>query len=439
MMDLPLNLEAEQAVLGAVLLDGECITVASQYVRPEFFAKPAHCSIFEAMVELSELGEPVDLVTLTDRLQRKQLLVEVGGMSYLSALARSVPTSANIENYLRIVKENHLHRKALRAFQEKLANGGDDAESFISDIQATASELVDEMHSDRDFKHVSEVLQDHEEVVEQRQQQKGLTGVKTASKALDKLTNGRQKQDLIIIAARPSIGKTAYMLNDAKSAAESGTVDAVGIISIEMRDVTLSERLICMEARLDASKLKSGMLDSDEWMRYGMARSKLAELPIYIDDSPGITIQQIDAKVAAFKRKFGPRVIIYIDYLQLISGGKKFPSREAEMSFISRSLKRIARKNDCPIAAISSLSRACEMRQDKRPMLSDLRESGQIEFDADQVELLYRDDYYNPDTDKKNIIEIIVAKGRNTGTGIVEMAYFKNISRFFDIDGGRSA
>ncbi|MFD7521414.1 replicative DNA helicase [Paenibacillus chitinolyticus] len=432
------NNEAEQAVLGAILLEEEAFGTAVRHLKASSFARQEHQWIFEAMAELEENYKPIDFVTLTEVLQRKGQLEKIGGVSYLADLKNAVPTAANIEHYVWIVREKYLHRKTFDGIKGQLLEGAEDAAGLLASVQATVSELQDEMQDGSEFKRLGDVLQDHEELIEKRQHQAGITGVATASRDLNKLTGGRQNQDLIILAARPSIGKTAYMLNEANAAASSKTVDAVGIISLEMKDLSLGERMICLVSGLDSAKLKTGFMDSSDWAKYTYARELLRKRSIYIDDSPGITIQQIDAKVKAFKDKHG-RVIIYIDYLQLISGGKKFSSREAELSFISRSLKRIARKNDCPVVAISSVGRGCEQRADKRPMLSDLRESGQIEFDADEVDFLYRDDYYNAESDKKGIIEIIVAKGRNTGTGLIEMVYIRETSKFYDINLDRGA
>ncbi|WP_217563046.1 replicative DNA helicase [Paenibacillus sp. GbtcB18] len=433
MNDTLYNLQAEEAVLGAILVDPDVMAVAATKLKPESFFLNTNQIVFGAMAALTEEGKPIDSVTVTDRLQQIGELDAVGGVLYLAKLSGAVPSTANAAYYIDIVKERAQYRKAKTYVDQKVREAEKDAAAFISGIQETLSELQEEMAEGGDFRKMGSILEDHEETVYNRQAQGGLTGVKTASRDLDALTSGRQNQDLIIIAARPSIGKTAYMLNEAKAAAESGTVDAVGIISLEMRDVTLGERLICLISGLDSRKLRSGFLDEADWERYSHGRAALENLSIYIDDSPGTTIQQIDAKVKRFKERHG-RIIIYVDYLQLISAGKKFPNRETELSFISRSLKQMARKYNCPVAAISSVSRACEQRQDKRPMLSDLRESGQIEFDADEVDFLYRDDYYNAESEKKNIVEIIVAKGRNTGTGVVEMVFLKDRSRFVDMD-----
>jgi replicative DNA helicase len=334
------------------------------------------------------------------------------------------------------VKDKYFSRRAYNTLEDKLKQGFNDKDpkGFVASFQEAANSLADEMHAYLGFKRVGEILIDHDEILFNRQQQKGMTGASTASMDLNKLTGGRQKKDLIIVAARPSVGKTAFILNECLSAVKTSSVNAALIISLEMHDISLSERLICIEGHIDASKLRTGMLDDLDWDRYTAARSAIEHLPIFIDDSPAITIQEIDVRVKEFKKNFGPDIIVYIDFLQLVNGGKKFPNRETEIAFISRSLKQIARKYDCPVVAISSLGRGCEQRQDKRPLLSDLRESGQIESDADEVDFLYRDDYYNPDSQKKNLIEVIIAKGRNTGTGLVEMAYMKSFGKFMDLN-----
>ncbi|SMG58288.1 replicative DNA helicase [Paenibacillus aquistagni] len=424
------NLDAETSVLGSILLKPDYMDHTKLHANDFYYA--SHKVIFEGMARLHEEGTPIDFVTLSQELGDS--LVEVGGVSYVSKLAESVPSVSNFKHYEEIIKDLSLKRKMLETLQAKFREGrySEDNEQFISSVLDSVQSLADETKPERTFRPMSDVLVDHEDKLAERQKMKGLTGVKTASTVMDKLTGGYQKQDLIIVAARPSVGKTAYMLNDAIAAAKSGTVDAVGIISLEMPDVPVSERVISAVGHIDSFKIRTGNLNDQDWGKYTMARQIVADMPIHIDDSPSATISQIASKVKAFKKKHG-RIIVFIDYLQLIHGGKNFSSKTEEVGYISGKLKEIARENDCPIVVISSLSRSVEQRQDKRPMMSDLRESGKIEYDADMVIFLYRDDYYNTDSEKKNIVEVNVAKGRNTGTGLIEMAYLKNFNKFVDI------
>jgi len=425
------NLEAEQSVLGSILLEPELIYECS--IQWEEFYATQHRTIFEAYQKLKENSISIDLVTITEILGDK--VGQAGGIEYILNLSNAVPTTANFKHHCSVIRDKHLMRKTMTTIRSMFKDGenAEGPEELINKLQEASLSLSQESQQERTFRSMSDVLENHDEVLEERSTKNGLTGVKTASIQMDKLTGGYQKQDFIVIAARPSVGKTAYMLNDALRAAESTTVDAVGIISLEMPDMPIAERLISATTHIDGMKIRTGRLDGEDWQKYTMGRQHIANIPLLIDDSPGLTIQQIASKVRTFKKKHG-RIIIYIDYLQLISGGKRFANTQEEVSYISKQLKQIAKENDCPVVAISSLSRSVEQRQDKRPMMSDLRESGQIEFDADMVIFLYRDDYYNSDSEKKNIVEVNVAKGRNTGTGLIEMVYMKNYSKFLDLD-----
>ncbi|OAB46564.1 replicative DNA helicase [Paenibacillus antarcticus] len=428
------HLEAEQAVLGSLLLDRSSETgdIITERLYPEAFS-PEHRVIFETVCELHDSGKPIDLITLSTALKDQGVLEDVGGISYLSDLAKAVPTIANLPHYVSILESNGLKQKTRKALEEqqKALETEDDPRKVIASMQLDAEALNGQIRSERTLVSIHKVMNDHEDELEARAEAKGLSGIPTCGSDLNKLTGGRQKQDLIIVAARPSVGKTAFMLNGALSAAQHGS--AVAIFSLEMPAIKLGERLVANIGMLDGTILRTGHLSPDDWPKYTCARSILSTLPIYIDDTPGITIQEIASKVKQLK-KIHKDLLIQVDYLQLINPGRKFQSREQEISYISRSLKQIARDNDCPVEALAQLSRSVEQRQDKRPMMSDLRESGSIEQDADEIDFLYRDDYYNADTEKKNIVEIIVAKGRNTGTGLVEMVYLKNFSRFCDYE-----
>ncbi|MDQ0169158.1 replicative DNA helicase [Paenibacillus tundrae] len=428
------NLQAEQAVIGSLLLDrsGDNTSLAVALLTPQDFSSQ-HRIIFESVILLHESEKPVDLVTLYADLETRGVTEDIGGIDYLGNLVNAVPTAGNAKEYISIVQTLGTKRQTILFLDEqrKQLEETSDPLEVVANIKAGAEELSERSSSDRGMIRISEVMDGHDDDLDTRSKSKGITGVPTCGYDLNKLTGGRQKQDLIIVAARPSVGKTAFMLNNSKAAASHGV--ATGIFSLEMPGKKLGERLLANIGNLDGTMLRTGLLSPEKWGDYTDARMLLDALPIVIDDTPGITIQQIAAKTKQLKKEYG-EIFIQIDYLQLISSGKTFSSREQEIAYISRYLKQIARDNDCPVEVLSQLSRGVEQRQDKRPMMSDLRESGSIEQDADEIDFLYRDDYYNAETEKKNIVEIIVAKGRNTGTGIAEMAYLKNYSKFVNLD-----
>nr|WP_145403779.1 replicative DNA helicase [Paenibacillus xylanexedens] len=426
-------MQAEQAVLGCILLDRtpDTAAFATAVLTPDDFST-RHQIVFESIVELHEGEKAIDIITLYTHLSTKGNANDEIGLKYLGELAEAVPTISNAREYITIVQEAGLTRQTLRMLDEKrkLLEESSNPLEVIAGIRSGAEELSERAPSDRKMVKVSEVMDGHDDDLDIRSKFKGITGVPTCGADLNRLTGGRQKQDLIIVAARPSVGKTAFMLNNSKAAASHGVT--TGIFSLEMPGKKLGERLLANIGNLDGTMLRTGLLSSEKWEDYTNARAVLNNLQIVIDDTPGITIQQIAAKTKQLKKEYG-EIFIQIDYLQLIGSGKRFSSREQEIAYISRYLKQIARDNDCPVEVLSQLSRGVEQRQDKRPMMSDLRESGSIEQDADEIDFLYRDDYYNAETEKKNIVEIIVAKGRNTGTGLAEMVYLKNFSKFVDI------
>ncbi|WP_019120864.1 replicative DNA helicase [Brevibacillus massiliensis] len=431
----PQNLEAEQSVLGAVFLAREALITAVEILRPEDFYKTAHQRIFKTMLDLYEKGEPVDLVTVTAELQDHKLLEEIGGVSYLTDLARSVPTAANIEYYARIVEEKALLRRLIRT-ATKIANDGYSREDEVGEIIADAERYILELGQNRNsggFTSIRDVLMETYERIELLSQRRGeVTGIPSGYPDLDKMTSGFQRSDLIILAARPSVGKTAFALNVAQNvAARAG--ETVAIFSLEMAASQLVQRMICAEGNLDASKMRTGWLEEDDWQKLTMAIGTLAKAPIYIDDTPGVTVQDIRAKCRRLQAERGLGMIL-IDYLQLIHGRGRGENRQQEVSEISRTLKGIARELNVPVIALSQLSRSVEQRQDKRPMMSDIRESGSIEQDADIVAFLYRDDYYDRETENKNVIEIIIAKQRNGPTGTVELAFLKEYNKFVSLD-----
>jgi replicative DNA helicase len=432
----PHNSEAEMAVLGAILLDGEAIVTAMERVTGDDFYRTAHQYIYTAMVELFQEEEPVDLVTLTARLQNKQQLDDVGGVLYLTELANAVPTAANVDYYAQIVEEKSLLRRLIRTATQIVSNGfasSDDVGLMLSEAERRIME-VSQRRSGSGFISIRDVLMEVFDKVEFLYSNKGgTTGIPSGFPDLDKMTSGFQRSDLIIVAARPSVGKTAFALNVAQNVGVRAK-ETVAIFSLEMGAAQLVQRIICAEANIDAGRMRTGFLEPDDWSKLTMAIGTLSEANIYIDDSANITVADIRARCRRLKREKGLGMIL-IDYLQLISGkGKAGENRQQEVSEISRTLKQIARELDVPVIALSQLSRGVEQRQDKRPMMSDLRESGSIEQDADIVAFLYRDDYYDKETEKKNIIEIIIAKQRNGPVGTVELVFLKNFNKFVSVD-----
>ncbi|MFK7692312.1 replicative DNA helicase [Paenibacillus sp. HJGM_3] len=431
----PQNLEAEQAVLGAILLDSEAMITALERVSDEDFYRTAHQHIFAAMQELAAADEPVDLITLTAKLQDKQQLEGVGGVSYLSELANAVPTAANVDYYAQIVEEKSMLRRLIRTATQIVSNGYAGGEE-VSDLLSEAERKILEISNRRagnGFVSIRDVLMEVFERVEFLYNHKGgATGIPSGFTDLDRMTSGFQRSDLIIVAARPSVGKTAFALNIAQNVGVRAK-ETVAIFSLEMGAAQLVQRMICAEANVDATRMRTGFLEGDDWEKLTMAIGALSEANIYIDDSPSVTVADIRAKCRRLKKEKGLGMIL-IDYLQLIHGRGKGDNRQQEVSEISRTLKGIARELDVPVIALSQLSRGVEQRQDKRPMMSDLRESGSIEQDADIVAFLYRDDYYDKESEKKNIIEIIIAKQRNGPVGTVELVFMKNFNKFVSLD-----
>ncbi len=427
----PQNVEAEQAVLGAILLEKDALIKILEFISPEDFYRTAHQRIYRAMLNLSELGEPIDLVTLTSELQNKSILEEVGGVTYLTDLANSVPTAANIEYYAKIIEEKSILRRLIKAATEIASNGYAESENInevISNAEKRIFEISQKKYNDG-FVSIKDVLMDTLDRIEFLHHNKGeITGIPSGFSDLDKMTSGFQKSDLIIIAARPSVGKTAFALNVAQNVSARAK-ETVAIFSLEMSAQQLVQRMVSSEGNIDAHKLRTGLMEENDWQRLTMAMSTLSEAPIYIDDTPGINVYEVRAKARRLKAEKGLGMIL-IDYIQLIQGRGRSDNRQQEISEISRQLKGIARELEVPVVALSQLSRAVEQRQDKRPMLSDIRESGSIEQDADVVAFLYRDDYYNPETEKKNIIEIIIGKQRNGPVGKVELVFLKSFNKF---------
>jgi replicative DNA helicase len=424
-----MSYEAEAAVLGALIKQPELMDDC--YLQPEeFIADDRHSLIFDTLKYCYEQDGSVDLVILVKRAGDD--IMRIGGISYLSELSSSVPTTHNFNRYQGIVRDAYVQHQASATLSSLAGSGTIDLGKAAAKIEEL-QELEKRPGSSGGLKKMGSVLNGHEEVIEERQKKQGLTGAKTISKVLDKLTGGHQRQELEIVAARPSVGKTAYMNGDALRTARGGYTAA--IFSGEMPDVSVTERMICTMANIEIAKLRSGSFDEGDWVMWTSARDELDRLPIYIDDTPGMTIQHIRREVKKLVKEH-PNLVVYVDYLQLIGGGRKFKDKREEVEYVSKSLKLLARECDCTVVALAQLSRGVEQRQDKRPMLSDIKEAGGIEQDGDIITFLHRDDYYNKESEKKNIVELIIAKGRNVGVFTVEMAFLKQFSKFVDLDRG---
>ncbi|WP_369821975.1 MULTISPECIES: replicative DNA helicase [unclassified Sporosarcina] len=432
----PHNNEAEQSVIGAIFLEPQALITASEILLPEDFYRIAHKKIFETMLILSDKGQPVDLVTIAEELKVKNELEDVGGISYITELANAVPTAANIVYYANIVEEKSLLRRLIRVATDIVEDGytrEDEVEALLGEAEKKMMEVSNRKNAG-DFRHIKDVLVETYDNIELLHTRKGeVTGIPTGFRDLDKITAGFQRNDLIIVAARPSVGKTAFALNVAQNVATK-TEENVAIFSLEMGAEQLVMRMLCAEGNIDAQVLRTGNLEADDWRKLTMAMGSLSNAGIFIDDSPGIRINEIRSKCRRLQQEHGLGMIM-IDYLQLIMGsGRGSDNRQQEVSEISRSLKALARELKVPVIALSQLSRGVEQRQDKRPMMSDLRESGSIEQDADIVSFLYREDYYDKETEMQNMIEIIIAKQRNGPTGTVTLAFAKEYNKFLNID-----
>ena len=428
----PNSVEAEQSVLGAMLLDKEAISTSTELIDGEDFYREAHKEIFEAIVDIYNKGEPVDLITLTEKLKTRNTLDAVGGITFLTNLMDAVPATNNVKYYAKIIEDKSLLRRLIKSSNEIISKSYqasedigeiiDDAEKGIFNISLN--------RSTQGFTHVKNILNVNFDKIEELYLNKGrITGVPTGFNDLDGKLSGLQKSDLILIAARPSMGKSSFMMNIVQHAAVREKI-TTAIFSLEMSKEQLTQRLLCAEALIDAHRLRIGDINEDEWVKLARAMGPLSDAPIFIDDTPAISITEMRAKCRRLKLEQNLGLIV-IDYLQLMQG-KSSESRQQEISEISRSLKALAREINVPVVALSQLSRAPEMRADHRPILSDLRESGAIEQDADVVMFLYRDEYYHPDSEKKNIGEVIIAKQRNGPTGTIELVWLGQFTKFVD-------
>lgn len=432
---LPHSVEAEQSVIGAMIMDREAIVVASELITAEDFYNKQYGILFDTMVELNDEGKPVDLVTLQDRLKEKDVPPEVSSLEFVRDLITAVPTSANIKYYAGIVAEKSTLRKLIR-LNEEIANtcyaGKESLEIILEETEKKIFEVVQKRNTG-DFVPIRQVVMNAMNKIEKAAKNKGaVTGIPTGFVDLDYRTAGMQPSDLVLIAARPSMGKTAFVLNIAEHVAFRQN-KTVAIFSLEMSKEQLVNRLFSLESKVDSQHIRTGQLSDQEWEKLIESAGVIGKSNLIIDDTPGISIAELRSKCRKYKLEHNLSMII-IDYLQLMSGSGRTDSRQQEISDISRSLKAVARELSVPVLALSQLSRAVEQRPDHRPMLSDLRESGAIEQDADVVMFIYRDDYYNHDTDKKDVAEIIIAKQRNGPIGTIELAWLPNYTKFANLE-----
>jgi replicative DNA helicase len=428
----PQNLEAESSVLGGILLENDAINIVLELLRPEDFYRESHRKVFRAMIELTDRSEPVDLITLSEYLKSRGELDAVGGSAYLASLADFVPTAANIAYYARIVREKSILRSLIRTATD-IATRGYEEQGNVEEFLDTAEKVIFDISEKKiktSFVAVGDMIKDTLKTVEKLYERKEMvTGVPTGYEDLDKLTAGLQPADLIIVAGRPSMGKTALSLNIAANAAFAGV--GVAIFSLEMAKEQLVLRMLCSEARVNNSKVRSGYLSERDFPKLANAAGRLHEALIYIDDTPAISVLELRAKARRLVRDRTKKVgLIVIDYLQLMRGMGGASNREQEISEISRSLKALAKELAVPVVAISQLNRRVEDRGDRRPMMSDLRESGAIEQDADVIVFIYRDEVYNQNSEEKGKAEIIVAKQRNGPIDTVELTFLNEFMRF---------
>ena len=434
----PQDIEAEQAVLGAIFLDSDTLIDAMEIVTPRSFYRRSHQIIFQSMIQLSNRGEAIDLVTLKAEIEKSNALEDIGGISYLSELSQSTPSSASVSYYAKIVDDKSLLRQLIQTANQivvKSFEQGEEVQAIVDEAERSILE-VSEKRNSTGFQSIADVLNQSIETIDRlAQNNEEITGLPTGYQALDKMTAGLQKEELIILAARPAVGKTAFALNIAQNVGTK-TDKTVAIFSLEMGAESLVNRMLCAEGSIEASHLRTGQLNEEEWRNLIVAMGSLSRASIYIDDTPGIKISEIRARCRKLAQETGDLGLILIDYLQLIEGTGR-ENRQQEVSEISRQLKTLAKELKVPVIALSQLSRGVEQRQDKRPVLSDIRESGSIEQDADIVAFLYRDDYYQREGDEEeeeqsnnNVIEVIIEKNRSGARGTVELLFIKEYNKF---------
>ncbi|MBO4911136.1 MULTISPECIES: replicative DNA helicase [Butyrivibrio] len=435
----PNSLEAEQSVVGAMLMDKEAIEIASEIVNPDDFYNRQLGTVFETMVELNREGSAVDFVTLQNRLREKNVPPQVSSAEYIGELVSAVPTSANVKYYAQIVADKSTLRKLIRVSEETINtcySNSENMEGILNDVEKSVFQITQKRNTG-EFVSIDQVVMNALNRIEQASKMKGnVTGLSTGFLDLDYSTAGFQPSDLILIAARPSMGKTAFVLNIAEHMAFHDN-KCVAIFSLEMSKEQLVNRLLAMESHVDSQHIRTGNMSDMDWENLIESADVVGSSKLIIDDTPGISIQELRSKCRKYKMDHGLNIIM-IDYLQLMTGGsgRGSESRQQEISDISRSLKALARELNVPVVALSQLSRAVEQRPDHRPMLSDLRESGAIEQDADMVMFIYRDDYYNKDTEKKGVADIIIAKQRNGPIGTVDLLWLPEFTKFANLEKG---
>jgi len=432
---LPQSLEAERAVLGGLMLDPERLFCIAERLGPDDFYREAHRKLYRLMLDMVERHEPIEMTAVIERVYTSQRADEYGGLSYVSALPDSVPSTENLDYYAGVVADRAVRRRLIVGAQEiadRVYAGGDELPELLDFAETTVFGLT-ATRSQQDWTSLATVGDTEYPALKRRSDLRtDVTGTPTGYRGLDRLLAGLQRQDLIILAARPSMGKTALALNIAQNAAARG--HAVGVFSLEMSRGQLYTRLLCSEARVDMGKVRVGLLSRDhDWPRLNDAHETLTRLPLYIDDSPGLTASAIRGKARRLKAEHPELSVIVVDYIGLMGGDPRTP-REQQVSASSRALKALARELDVTVIGLSQLNRGVEQRQDKRPLLSDLRESGALEQDADVILFIYRDEYYNRDSPDKNVAEVIVAKQRNGATGVVRLFFEGAFTRFENLD-----
>lgn len=431
---LPQQTDAEQAVLGAMLIDPQAVPKVVEILESEDFYRPAHRVIYQSMIDLFENSQPVDLVTVTAALKGAQHLEAVGGAAYLAELQDAVPTAANVTYHAAIVSDRALRRSLIEAGTDIVRRGyeGEEESATLMDAAEERIFRLSQKRGRHAYVPLRRVLTETFQHIEDLYKNPGVTGIPSGFSEFDRLTSGFQNADLTVIAARPSMGKTMFCLNIARFAALEAHVPTV-LFSLEMSREQLALRLLCSEANIDSQKIRRGEVGRDEWPVLSAALGRLGDAPIFIDDSPALTALDIRARSRRLRAEHDVGLVV-IDYLQLMQGGTRSENRQQEISQISRSLKALARELNVPVIALSQLSRAVESRQDRRPMLSDLRESGAIEQDADVVGFIYRDDYYNAESEEPGVVEVIIAKQRNGPTGTIRLHFRKETGRFYSLD-----
>ncbi|KIS03405.1 replicative DNA helicase [Paucilactobacillus wasatchensis] len=443
----PQNIEAEKAVLGAAFLSGDALVEAMEYVTPEDFYRRAHQIIFQKMVDLNDQDKPIDALTMREQLDKTNQLEDIGGFSYIVELAEAVPTAANVVYYAKIVQEKAVLRKLIQTATNIVTqsySGEEEVPDLLDEAERSILSVAETRNQDG-FKEIKDVLKEaFEEIDRLSQNDSVVTGLSTGYPQLDKMTTGLHQDELVILAARPAVGKTAFALNIAQNVGTQ-TDKTVAIFSLEMSAQSLVNRMLCAEGSIDANHLRTGQLSEEEWRNLVVAMGSLSKTSIYIDDTAGIKIAEIRAKCRRLAKEQGNLGLIVIDYLQLIEGTNR-ENRQQEVSDISRQLKKLAKELNVPVIALSQLSRGVEQRQDKRPVLSDIRESGSIEQDADIVGFLYREDYYDRDNDDEDSqedprdndenvgeVEVIIEKNRSGPRGTVKLLFVKSYNKFSSI------